>query len=537
MAESYKTNCDKCGSSDGRAVYPDTGQEHCYVCDDHTFPDAPTDPAPVAKDDPKFLKGESRALPARKITEETCKKFGYQIAQGKDGPVHVANYRRGTKLVGQKIRGKDKAFSTIGKPADAGFFGQHLFRDGGRMLVVVEGEIDALSAYQALGHRWPVVSLPQGAQSASKIFKQEIEWLERFEKVVLCFDEDDAGREAVRQVAPLLEPGKVGIASLPEKDANECLLQNKGAALVSAIWDATPYRPDGVLDASTLWDAVIADEEAGGHPYPFLGLQEMTLGCRLGEMVLLCSGSGMGKTSLTRELIYSMVQSGKKVGGLFLEESVSRTLKGLCALHLNVPHNQLSDVSEDDLRGAFEYVTGTGLMLYDHFGSSDIDTIIDRVKFMASAGCEYIYLDHLSMVISGIQTTDERKLLDVLLTRLRTLCSRFNIGLICVSHLKKPDGTAFENGAQISLSHLRGSSSLANLSDQCLALERDQQADDPSDRNKTRIRVLKNRYVGQTGIATTLNYNPQTGRLSEDEGPSLILTHEPISSAHTSTEF
>ena len=512
------------------------GQEHWYVCNYHTFPDT-TDPAPVVKDDPKFRKGESRALPARNRTEETCKKFGYQIAQGKNGPVHVANYRRGTKLVGQKIRGKDKAFSTIGKPADAGFFGQHLFRDGGRMLVVVEGEIDALSAYQALGHRWPVVSLPQGAQSASKIFKQEIEWLERFEKVVLCFDEDDAGREAVRQVAPLLEPGKVGIASLPEKDANECLLQNKGAALVSAIWDATPYRPDGVLDASTLWDAVIADEEAGGHPYPFLGLQEMTLGCRLGEMVLLCSGSGMGKTSLTRELIYSMVQSGKKVGGLFLEESVSRTLKGLCALHLNVPHNQLSDVSEDDLRGAFEYVTGAGLMLYDHFGSSDIDTIIDRVKFMASAGCAYIYLDHLSMVISGIQTTDERKLLDVLLTRLRTLCSRFNIGLICVSHLKKPDGTAFENGAQISLSHLRGSSSLANLSDQCLALERDQQADDPSDRNKTRIRVLKNRYVGQTGIATTLNYNPQTGRLSEDEGPSLILTHEPISSAQTSTEF
>ena len=89
-----------------------------------------------------------------------------------------------------------------------------------------------------------------------------------------------------------------------------------------------------------------------------------------------------------------------------------------------------------------------------------------------------------------------------------------NCCLFVVSHLKRPEGKfGHEEGTQTSLSHLRGSHSLAQLSDCVLGFERDQQSED--EHNILTVRVLKNRFSGDTGIASTLIYNQETGRLSE----------------------
>ena len=67
----------------------------------------------------------------------------------------------------------------------------------------------------------------------------------------------------------------------------------------------------------------------------------------------------------------------------------------------------------------------------------------------------------------------------------------------------------------VSLSHLKGSQGIAQLSDCVIALERNQQATDPTEANTTKVRVLKSRYTGDTGLACSLQYNPETGRLFE----------------------
>ena len=465
----------------------------------------------------EFLQGDFQSLPSRKLTDETCRKFGYFVSRESDEIAQVANYRKDGEIVAQKVRKPNKEFSTVGNPNHAGFYGQHLFREGGKMLVITEGEIDAMSVYQAMGSKWPAVSLPSGAQGAAKVIQQELTWLESFDKIVLCFDMDDPGRDAIQTVAPLLEPGKVFVADLPEKDANDCLVNGRSPELVRALWDAHPYRPDGVVDASELWDEVSVVEEFDSIPYPWEGMNSITHGLRKGELVTVTSGSGMGKSQLTREIMYHLLTHGEKVGGLFLEESVKRTALGLMGTHCNRPlHIHGTDVDQDIKREAFDATCGTGrLMLYDHFGSSDVDNIIDKIKFMASNGCGWIVLDHVSLVVSGTETNDERKLIDVLMTRLRTVVSRFDIGMIVVSHLKRPEGIAHENGGMVTLGQLRGSASIAQLSDICLGLERDQQADDPEERHRTKVRVLKNRYSGETGIACQLTYNPSTGRLSQ----------------------
>ena len=89
-------------------------------------------------------------------------------------------------------------------------------------------------------------------------------------------------------------------------------------------------------------------------------------------------------------------------------------------------------------------------------------------------------------------------------------------GIILVSHLRRVDGNkGHENGIEVSLSHLRGSNSIGQLSDCVIALERNQQSDDPDEARTTRLRVLKSRYTGDTGLACSLRYNNETGRLFE----------------------
>jgi len=112
--------------------------------------------------------------------------------------------------------------------------------------------------------------------------------------------------------------------------------------------------------------------------------------------------------------------------------------------------------------------------------------------------------------------SDERRSIDNIMTRLRSIVEETSVGLILVSHLRRVDSNrGHENGIAVSLSHLRGSQSIAQLSDCVIALERDQQADDPQEAHTTHVRVLKSRYTGDVGMATHLIYNKETGRLKE----------------------
>ena len=151
----------------------------------------------------------------------------------------------------------------------------------------------------------------------------------------------------------------------------------------------------------------------------------------------------------------------------------------------------------------------------------DNDEILARVRFMAQAlDCKWICLDHLSILVSGQEDTDERKSIDILMTKLRSLVEQTGICLLLVSHLRRPSGDrGHEDGREVTLSHLRGSASIGHLSDSVIALERNQQEDDPILSNTTTIRILKNRYTGDTGVATHLFYNKDTGRLTEISNP------------------
>jgi twinkle protein len=464
-----------------------------------------------------MILGEPRRLTKRGISEETCRRFGYTVGSLDGDAVQVANYsdERG-KVVAQKIRTADKRFTILGDAKQMRLFGQHLWRPQKRVLVT-EGEIDALSYAEATHCKWPVVSVPNGAQSAARAVAEQAEWLEQFEEVVFLFDQDEPGQKAAIECAEVLTPGKASIGTLPRKDANEVLVELGPGELSKAPWNARPYRPDGIVDGRDMWEEVCRPVAATDANYPWPGLNGITFGLRRSEIVTFCAGTGVGKSTACREIAHHLMAQGQSVGYVALEETTKRTALGMMSIELNVPlHLRPDGASEEDKRKAFDATVGSGsFWLYDHWGSVEADTLIAKLRSMVKGcGVQWIVLDHISIVVSGLASENERKDLDIAMTRLRSLAEECNVGIILVSHLKRVQNRAFERGAQVQVSDLRGSAALEQLSDMVVAAERDQQNEDGK-RNTLTLRVLKNRFTGETGEAATLSYDGQTGRLTE----------------------
>lgn len=517
--------CPQCGSKDNLARYDD-GHAWCFGCN-YREHNGETQVVETKQKDARFVEGESAPIRKRGLSQETCAKFGYRVGEYAGRPCHIAAYRDADgKLCGQKLRFPDKSFTMLGSAS--GLFGEHLFRDGGKMVTVTEGEIDCLSVSQAFGNKWPVVSVPNGAKGAAKAIKNSLEWLEKFETVVLFFDDDKPGREAANECALLLSPGKAKIVGgIPGKDANDLLVSGNIKQIVSAVYDAKTYRPDGVVCGEDLWERVVAEGQKESVPYPWQGLNELSHGIRLGELVTLCAGTGVGKSLVCREIAYWLMQFNHRVGYIALEESVEKTARGFMGIYLDSPPHDW-DYKEDDLKEAFDKSVGHGrLFLYDHFGSMAGDNLLAKIRYMVRAmGAPFIVLDHISIIVSGMEGGDERREIDKVMTQLRSMCEELGCCLFLVSHLRRPEGRGHEEGALTSLAQLRGSHAIAQLSDIVLGLERNQQ-DDEGNNNLTTVRVLKNRYTGETGRAATLRYDPKTGRLAEG-GQVDVDTSEPV---------
>jgi twinkle protein len=456
--------------------------------------------------------------------------IGYGVGRAyiddKYRPVHVTSYKRRGRVVAQHLRFIDdngiKDFRWRGKPQGIELYGQDLWNARGKkLLVITEGEKDMASFVEATNGIWACMSVPNGASNAAKDIKPQLEQLNEYDKIILLFDMDEAGQAAAEECVALFPAGRCGIGVLPDgyKDANEMLLAGEGDALKWIPWKTKPWEPDEITGGDDLLDEILNVPDKESIPFPWPKLQRMTLGARVGEIITIGGGTGTGKSEIVRQLAFAFrMNEDEKIGYIALEESARTSALDFMGLDMGLRLRlRRHEFDDEQLTAAYRKVIGGAgnehIRFYKHFGSLESSKLINRIRFMVQGcDCTTIVLDHISIAVSGNESNNERKDIDVLMTNLRSLVEELGIRCLLVSHLKRPKDGSHEEGGRVHSNDFRGSGSIAQISDIVIGAERNQQSTTNS--NQVTLRIVKNRWTGIQGVADVLEYDHVTGRLS-----------------------
>jgi twinkle protein len=528
-----KTVCPSCRehggdkSGDNLVIFADGGT-WCFACNKGSGGAQPLLP----EGQPVF-----RELSHRGISKETCEKFGYQVAPNGD-ELAIYKDRDGVDCATHK-RTPDKKFFWKGNSEVMQLWGQHLWPSKGKKIIITEGEIDAMSLSQVQGNKWPVVSIPSGASSGVKYISMNLDMLAGYDEVVFCFDSDTAGITAAKQCAGLLAPGKAKIAVLPLKDPNAMLTAGRKSELLDCIWNAKTYSPDELIDIKVATQSVTSKFNGVIWNYPWPKFNKFLTGQRSGEIVLWTSGSGSGKSSILRSLAISQAKTGKTVGMLMLEESISETTEDLVGIEMKLPLRILKaeaalldsqspftnqaklPFTEDQLNAAIQTIASLPIILYNSQGEKAFEVLLKRVEYLAVARkCDVIIIDHINVVATNVANQSEqqeRLVIDNILSELRSIAIRTGVHIDVICQLKKSD-KAYEEGDDIVLQDLKGSANLITVPNTIISMVRNRQDHRALYSNTTRMKVLKNRFTGRCGNAGYIMFDPKTFNFQEIDG-------------------
>jgi twinkle protein len=462
------------------------------------------------------------------LSEETCRFWGYGTGEYNDKPCHIAVIRdpKTREPIAQKLRFHGKDFVILGQSRHLPLYGQWLWKGGDkRSLVITEGELDALSVSQANANKYPVVSLPNGAANALKAIQENYEFVSQFEKIVLMFDGDEPGQKAAEEVAMILPPGRVFIANLGEyKDANEALVAGDPGAITKAFWNAEPYEPDGIYTFDEIYDEVMKPVEVG-LPWFLETLTNWTIGRRPGDVYVFGAGTGIGKTDFfTQQIAFDALELGVMTAVIYLEQPLGETGKRIAGKvagkHFHVPSDKLPESAQwtdQELADAARKLKDKGTLVFGgNFAAATWEQIKARIRFLAAAkGVKHFYLDHLTALADP---SNERESLETIMKDLALLAQELGIIVHVISHLSTPDGKPHEEGGRVMLRHFKGARAIGFWAHFAFGLERNPQAEDPDEAQRTTFRCLKDRYTGRAnGKTMQLAYDIDTGLISESE--------------------
>lgn len=559
------TNCEKCGSSDGKAVY-EGGSSHCFVCE-HTVPSSEFKEQNSKKSskvrtsttkEEKSMEVKPSGKPAmtpdenaeiksvtgvsgkgfRGLKDETTKPFGVRYAYDDNGEVEEQYYptTQEGQIVGYKIREVPKNFYSKGRTgADCELFMQFKFNRGGKYILITEGELDALSAYQMFAdynksrggdYEMAVVSPTTGANSHKQIAAQ-YRFFDSFDNIIVCYDNDKAGNEATEDVVKALPKGKVKVMHMRYKDPNAYLEQGKQDEFIRNFYEARRYTPVGVLGSGDLYDKILEQATVPKVPFPpFMNtLNEMLVGgLPLGHIVNVAAGTGLGKTSFVNEMIYHWIfNSPHKIGIVSMELDSGQYGETLLGRHLSRKISLIQDdAAKKDLLESDRVREKANELFYNSDGQhrfylldnrdGTIDEIQDTVEeLVVSCGCRIIVLDPLQDILDGLSNEDQA----LFMKWSKGIIKSHNVTLIFINHVRK-SASGVQNSSQggaFTEEEIQGSSTIIKSASANILLSRNKYAEDPVERNTTKVVLSKNRICGLTGPAGNVYYDNDTHTL------------------------
>ncbi len=525
------TSCESCGSSDANAVYSD-GSAYCFSCRKNTAAGTEDTEVEFNVVQSQLTLDEIQQLPidtfrgiSKKVLYNAGVKIEYDDKRNITSHYYPITVNKKIKAYKKRIV-STKDFRVVGKAEVPELFNQ--VNSGKRKnLVITEGEVDCLSILEMLTKakaQFDVVSIVNGAQSARRNIASNLDFVNKYEKVFIAFDNDEHGIEAAKDVAHIIKPGKAHIVNSIHKDANEALSKDLIDEYLQDIWGAKVYKPDAFITGEKIWQAFKERSEIKSVAYPdcLKGLNDKLFGMRLGEITLFTSGTGSGKSTVVKETILNLLEKTEdKIGLISLEESIGDTATKLIGMSIMKNIRMPGDVTDEEARKGYEKVFGDErLILLDHQGSVADSSLLDRIEYLAALGCNYLILDHITIAVSeGVDGATGNEAVDKVMSSLLKIVKRYNIHLTLISHLRKSsgEGKSFEEGVMPNLDSIKGSGSIKQISFDIIGFARNMMAAEKSDRNIVKFAVLKSRFSGDTGMCGQANYNVDTGRLNYNE--------------------
>ena len=461
----------------------------------------------------------------RGILTDTSRSLGVRYGYSEEDGSVVSTYYPTTQdyeITGYKVRHHPKRFEAIGETgSDCELFMQFAFKNTSEQWVVIAaGEIDALSSYQMIAAHQkskgyeptPVVSATIGESGSHKQIQKQYEWLSRFSKIIICADQDEAGKKAVDKIAKVLPKGKVFVMSLPMKDANEMLVAGKQRQFISCFLGASAYVPSGIVGSDQLLDKI---KEAAVVPKiplpPFMHkLQNlMAGGIPLGVTLCLGSASGQGKSTFVEEITHYMIfNSPHRVGVVSLESDCAQYGTKLLSRHIGKKIDLIENdeykidfLNSDEIRSKseelFKYPDGTPRFHLIEERDGSLESMKDLImQLVVSCDCRVIILDPLQDLLDS-QPMDAQS---GFMSWIKGMMKSHGVTFILVNHLRKSSGGSKANstGADIHEEDFMGHSSIFKSSACNLLFVRNKEAPDDFERNITTMKMTKCRWTGRT---------------------------------------
>lgn len=529
-----KGPCDKCSSSDAK-WYHDDGHAFCFSCRAYFPADNQKREVKVSRWRLEDIEAFPHAdLRDREINLDTTKAYDVRQAVTPETgePSNHIFYRSGLGEGWKRKNKKNKRdMEIIG--GYSGLFGQQRLAYGGRFIILTEGEEDALSAWYIFntkkGKDYNIASVPNGSGLGGVQDQKVYELLTSFETILLAFDQDEPGKEALDRFAEIYGPSvSIRFAEWGSaKDINDLLTQGRAQDFLKAVNQSREYKPETVVQGAEIpFESISQPIRPGIQIRQFPELSKKLGGLRSGELTTVIAPSGVGKSSVVAEIGYDVIKNTEeRAAWLFLEETKEKAAQRLIALDNNVPLFQYrlnpSIISEQDRWKSYNSLINNDRTKFINLkhGILDKNRLLPLLRwYHYTEGVKFFFFDHISLVFSADRDGDERKSIDNTLHDLAAFVSETGCSFTLVAHIKRMNNKFYvndeENGAkwlQVDADQARGSGSFEQMSFNLLTLEPEYL--ESGEKGRTRIKIAKNREQGILGVADIIQMNPRTGRL------------------------
>lgn len=453
------------------------------------------------KPDSKVIK----YLKARGFTDETIKSFkigqkddNVMIPYFKDGEVVQIKYR---SITDKKMFGE--------KDAEPALFNRDSIDTD--ELVITEGEYDCMALSQ---YGIKSVSVPNGA-SDFRWVDNEWDWLEKYNTIFICFDDDTAGHKGLQEIVHRLGLWRCKSVTFPHKDANDCLKNGiTNNEMIECIADAKDFRPVMLAQpkdfADEVSDLIENPNKLRGISTGLENLDRLLGGWRNSELTVWSGRNSAGKSTILNQMFINLAEKGIKSCIASLEMRVPKYLRWAVLQATGKQYPQ-----REEVKRVLEELSGK-IYLINTIDAITPEELLDMFEYAARRyGVKHFMVDSLmKLSFPGNDDLKEQKLF---VNQLTAFGNRFMCHIHLVAHPRKGSRDT-ERPGKVDIS---GTGDITNLADNVLIMFRPDEDERKAGEKKgiqvpdAILSVKKNKEMGTEG-SMKLTFNPDTKKFFDN---------------------